>query len=199
MRVWIAAGLGLLLALPVDAAPLESSRALVRALARQGHAEATLRYAVPSVSAGAPRSVSATLAVEPPDRARLDVLATGERITLRQDGGEWLQPQMKQVVKLRPRHAVAALQWWRVLLGDGAGVRERRLPQGGYRLVTTVGRADSADVWLDRKGLPARLELPDGSGGHAIYRLAGWRFSRARGEAAFHLTTPAGYVMVEMP
>ena len=98
MRVWIAAGLGLLLALPVDAAPLESSRALVRALARQGHAEATLRYAVPSASAGAPRSVSATLAVEPPDRARLDVLATGERITLRQDGGEWLQPQMKQVV-----------------------------------------------------------------------------------------------------
>lgn len=199
MRKWVAAGFLLALALPAHAAPLESSRALVRALARHGHAEALLRYVLPPTPGAAPRSVKASLMLEPPDRARLDVPATGERITLRRDGGEWLQPSMKQLVKLRPQHAVAALHWWRVLLGDGAGVRERRLPRGGYRLVTTVGHADSAVVWLDQKGLPVRLELPDGSGGHAVYRLASWRFSRARGEAAFRLATPAHYVMVELP
>ncbi|MEO5987799.1 MAG: hypothetical protein ABIU54_10575 [Candidatus Eisenbacteria bacterium] len=199
MRMWTVVWLGLIFALPAKAAPLEASRALLRALARQGHAQATLRYSVASGPGGAPRDVQATLAVEPPDRARLDVPATGERITLRRDGGEWLQPSMKQVVQLRSRHAVAALQWWRVLLGDGAGVRERRLPRGGFRLVNTLGPADSADVWLDRKGMPARLELPDGSGGHAAYRLTGWRFTRVRGEAAFHLATPPGYVLVDMP
>ena len=191
--------LGVMLAFPANAAPLEASRGLVRSLAARGRAEATLRYAVASSPGAAPRSVHATLALEPPDRARLDVPGTGEKITLRGDGGEWLQPSMKQVVKLRPRHAVAALQWWRVLLGDGAGVRERRLAQGGYRLVTTAGHADSADVWLDTRGLPARLELPDGTGGRAVYRLSGWRFARARGEPAFHLATPAGFVPVDMP
>ena len=190
---------GVLLALPANAAPLEASRALVRSLAQRGRAEATLRYTVAVAPGAAPRSMHATLALEPPDRARLDVPGTGEKITLRGDGGEWLQPSMKQLVMLRPRHAVGALQWWRVLLGDGAGVRERRLAQGGYRLVTTTVHADSADVWLDARGLPARLELPDGTGGRAVYRLAGWRFSRARGNAAFHLATPAGYVPVEMP
>ncbi len=195
----LAVALWFLVVVPVNAAPLEASRALVRSLGQNGRAEATLRYAVPASPGDTPRSVHATLALEPPDRARLDVPATGEKITLRQDGGEWLQPSLKQLVKLRPRHAVAALQWWRVLLGDGAGVRERRLPSGGYRLVTTSGHADSADVWLDAKRLPARLELPDGSGGHAVYRLASWRFSRARGAAAFQLPTPPGYVAIDLP
>lgn len=191
--------LGVMVAFPANAAPLEASWALVRSLAERGRAEATLHYSVAAAPGAAPRNVHATLALEPPNRARLDVPATGEKITLRGDGGEWLQPSMKQLVMLRPRHAVAALQWWRVLLGDGAGVRERRLARGGYRLVTTSGPGDSADVWLDARGLPARLELPDGTGGHAVYRLAGWRFSRARGNAAFHLKTPAGYVPVDMP
>lgn len=199
MKRIVTIGLAAVLAFPVSAAPLESSRALVRSLAQRGRAEATLRYVVASAPGSAPRSVRATLALEPPDRARLDVPATGEKITLRGDGGEWLQPSMKQLIKLRPRHAVAALQWWRVLLGDGAGVRERRLPLGGYRLITTAGQADSADVWLDARGLPARLELPDGTGGRAVYRLAGWRFARARGEAGFRLTTPSGFVPVDMP
>ena len=78
--------LGVLLAFPVSAAPLEASRALVRSLAERGRAEATLRYLVASAPGSAPRSVHATLALEPPDRARLDVPATGEKITLRGDG-----------------------------------------------------------------------------------------------------------------
>ena len=101
MKRIVTIGLAAVLAFPVSAAPLESSRALVRSLAQRGRAEATLRYVVASAPGSAPRSVRATLALEPPDRARLDVPATGEKITLRGDGGEWLQPSMKQLIKLR--------------------------------------------------------------------------------------------------
>ena len=185
-------------------ASLASTRALAAGLARSGRAEATLSWSVPGPPGGMPSVLRGTLAVEPPDRARLDVVGTGERITLRADGGEWLQPALKQFVLLTPRHSVAAMRWWRLLAGSGGagGTEEHRLEARHYRLVvpaTPQADADSAEVWLDARGLPSRLELADGMGGRSAYRLAGWRFTRARGVGAFRLAPPPGVETVELP
>lgn len=183
------------------AAPLESTRALAGGLARSGRAEATLSWSVPGPPGGAPNTLRGTLALERPDLARLDVAATGERITLRADGGEWSQPRLKQFLLLTPRHSVAAMRWWRVMAGAG-GATERRIGGGHFRLLvpaTPAAAADSADVWLDARGLPARLMLADGMGGALSYRLTGWRFTRAEGGASFRLTAPPGVETVELP
>jgi len=192
------------------AAPAESTRALAAGLARGGRAEATLSWSVPGPPGSATRALHGTLAVEPPDRARLDVSGSGERITLRADGGEWLQPEMKQFVLLTPRHSVAAMRWWRLLAGSAAkgggsgppAFQERKLAPGHYRLLvpaTPAADADSAEVWLDASGLPARLALGDGLGGQSGYRLAAWKFTRAKGAAAFRLKAPPGVETVELP
>ena len=185
---------------PVPAAPLECTRRLATELKRTGRAEATLVWNVdgpPGVAAG---RRSGTLALEPPSLARLDVAATGDRVTLRADGGEWLQPGLRQLIKLSPRHAGAAMRWWR-LLASGEGAREKRLGRQGYRLIVSErgAEADSAEVWLDARGLPARLVLDDGAGGRQEYTLRGWRFTRARGAAAFRLAAPPGIEVVELP
>ncbi len=184
------------------AVPLESTRALAAGLARTGRAEATLSWSVPGSPGSTPNALHGRLAVEPPDLARLDVTGTGERITLRSDGGEWFQPGLKQFVRLTPRHALAAMRWWRLLAGaggagGGGGATERRLGPG--RSAMPAAEADSADVWLDSRGLPARLVLADGMGGQSSYRLAGWRFARAKGGAAFRLEVPPGVETVELP
>jgi len=192
---------------PARAAALESTRGLASGLARTGRAEATLSWTVTGPPGSAARAMRGTLAVEPPDLARLDVTGTGERVTLRADGGEWLQPELKQFVRLTPRHSVAAMRWWRLLAGSsGAGgaeaFHERKLAHGHYRLLvpaTPAADADSADVWLDAGGLPARLTLADGMGGESGYRLSGWRFTHAKGIAAFRLTAPPGVETVELP
>ena len=194
-------GLALLLALAggasAQAAPLESSRGLVEQLRRSGRAEATLSWSVAGPD-GKPVASSGRLALEPPSLARLDVARTGEQVTLRPDGGEWLQPALRQMLLLSPRHAGAAMRWWRLLAG-GEGARERRLGPGRYRLVVGAGAAaDSADVTLGERGLPARLRLGAPGEGQE-YRLSDWRFSRARGEREFRLTAPAGVETVELP
>ena len=153
------------------------------------------------MSGGAPQRMRGALAVEPPDLARLDVAGTGERITLREDGGEWLQPAVHQLVILKPRHSVGAMRWWRLLAG-GTGASERKLGAGRYRLVVAsspTADADSADVSLGSGGLPERLELDDGAGGHLVYRLSGWKFTPARGAAAFRIVAPPGTETVELP
>lgn len=183
-----------------QAAGLQSSAALARALAGTGRAEATLRYLTPALS-GAPRAVHATLALEPPDRARMDVSATGEKLVARADGGEWLQPATHQLLRFPARQSAAALRWWRVLLGSGTA-RERRVAADRY-VVTLLGEhgaaVDSAEVWLDPHGLPARLVVPAGDPDAAVYRLGSWRFMRARGAAGFRLVAPRGYEVVETP
>lgn len=183
---------------PVSAATLESSRALVDQLRRAGRAETTLEWTITGAT-GEPSPQRGQLAVEPPSFARLDVSRTGERVTLRPDGGEWLQPQLRQMIRLSPRHAGAAMRWWRLLAG-GEGASERRLAAGRYRLVVGAGTpgADSADVTLDSRGLPARLRLGVGDEAQE-YRLSGWRFVKARGERDFRLSAPAGTEVVEMP
>ena len=195
---------GLMLAACTHAAPLEATRALATSLAHSGRAEATLAWSIAGPPGRAPRALRGTLAVEAPDLARLDVTGTGERITLRADGGEWLQPELKQFVLLTPRHAVAAMRWWRLMAGSSgaAGASERKLGTNHYRLLVPATRAadaDSAEVWLDARGLPARLALADGQGGQSGYRLTGWRFTHAKGGAAFRLTAPSGMETVEMP
>ena len=191
------------------AAPLESTRALAAALARSGRAEAALEMPRPGMpldpsgtAAGAPRATTrATLSIETPDRARIDIAGTGERITLRPDGGEWLQPHLRQMVKLSPPHAALALRWWR-LLSIGAGAHERRLGDRHYRLrIDAAGDADadSAEVWLDPRGLPARLSFAGVAGLPGEYRIFAWRFPRARGAEAFRLSAPTGYETVELP
>lgn len=173
--------------------PLESTRRLAAELKRAGRAEVTLSWAV-----GDDR-LSGALALEPPSLARLVVASTGERVTLRADGGEWLQPALQQMVRLSPEHSGAAMQWWRLLAG-GSGARERRLGRGGYRLVVGSGaEADSAEVWLDPRGFPARLVLGDPIGGRQEYTLRNWRFARAKGVTAFRIQPPAGVEVVELP
>jgi outer membrane lipoprotein-sorting protein len=183
------------------ASTLESTRALSAGLKRTGRAEVTLGWDVAGVTGGPPQRVRGALAVEPPDRARLDVAGTGERITLREDGGEWLQPSVHQLMLLKPRHSVGAMRWWRLLAG-GTGASERKLGTGRYRLLvaaTPTSDADSADVSLGAGGLPERLELDDGAGGHLVYRLSGWKFTPARGAAAFRISAPPGTETVELP
>ena len=180
---------------------LESTRALAAGLKRTGRAEVTLAWEVAGMTGGAPQRMRGALAVEPPDLARLDVAGTGERITLREDGGEWLQPAVHQLVILKPRHSVGAMRWWRLLAG-GTGASERKLGTGRYRLVVVrspTADADSADVSLGSGGLPERLELDDGAGGHLVYRLSGWKFTPARGAAAFRIVAPPGTETVELP
>ena len=42
-----------------------------------------------------------------PDRVRLDFTTTGEKITLRSDGGEWLQPATKQLIRIPAENVTA--------------------------------------------------------------------------------------------
>ncbi|HXJ69984.1 MAG TPA: hypothetical protein VNM39_13825, partial [Verrucomicrobiae bacterium] len=112
---------------------LEATRALAAGLKRTGRAEVTLAWDVPGTG-GSPQRMRGALAVEPPDRARLDVAGSGERITLREDGGEWLQPSVHQLVILKPRHSVGAMRWWRLLAG-ATGASERKLGDRRYRLL----------------------------------------------------------------
>jgi outer membrane lipoprotein-sorting protein len=182
------------------AAPLTCSRALTQALRTHGRAEAALRYALPALD-GTPRTVRATLALEAPVYARLDVATTGEKLVVRSDGGEWLQPQAHQVLHFRAAQAAAPLRWWRVLLGDEVGACERRSGDGFVlTLIDSHGApVDSARVWLDGHGMPSRLEVGDGGGGMTTYRLSNWRMLPGRGAAAFQLSLPSGYESVELP
>ncbi len=194
--------LALALAAPAPhAAPLRAATALARAIGTGGRAEASLRYAVPTAT-GATRAVHATLALEPPDRARIDVTATGEKLVARSDGGEWLQPSTRQLIRFAARQSAGALRWWRVLLGAEGSARERKVGEGRW-VVTLLGErgapVDSAEVWLDPRGLPSRLVVPAGDPEASVYRLSGWRFGRARGATAFRLTAPRGVEVVDAP
>jgi hypothetical protein len=134
---------------------------------------------------------------------RLDFPASGERIALRGDGGEWIQPEARQLVRLaRDRAGLAAWLWEVFLHGGTAGFRER--PLGGRRFALEprerdTGLPDGITLTLDPGGLPAEIEFAEPGGGATRYRFAGWRFTRARGVAAFALAAPRGYAVVDLP
>ncbi len=181
------------------AARLESSAALSRELSRGRSAQVTLHWTTSALPGMPPRTVTGTLTLEAPDRVRLDLAGTGERLVARDDGSEWLQPATRQLLRFGAQQGAPALRWWRALLGDTSQVAERPLAPRRFALVqrTRAGVADSALVRLDGRGLPGELEIASGDG-TLRYRLSGWRFARGRGPAYFRIVAPAGYETVDV-
>jgi outer membrane lipoprotein-sorting protein len=182
-------------------APRRSGEVLAARLSRSGRAEATLERRVADPLTGRMRIEPGRLALEKGGRARVDFTRGGESVTLRPDGGEWLQPALKQMIRFGPESAELGLRWWSTLMDRGAGHEERALG-GGRSLLVLRGEAgaaaDSAWVTLGSDGLPRRLEIIENGGGRAEYRLSGWRFRASRGAAAFALRAPPGYEVVDM-
>lgn len=181
---------------------LVSTRALLAKLSNGGHGEADLRTTIEDPLGGAPTEVRGKLTLERPRYARLD-FPSGERMTLREDGGDWLQPRTRQLIRSGPSSVAEAVQWWGVLL-ESAGDRfvERTLGHGGYELraaATDTSGATRQRVWLGSDGLPARLEVLTPDGSTRTWRLDHWRFGHARGRAAFVLAPPKDYEVVELP
>jgi hypothetical protein len=182
------------------AAPLGSTRALLAGLRAAGRGEAALQLCRTDPLSGRTSVTRGRLVLELPRLARLE-LADGQRLTLREDGGDWLQPAARQLVRAGTRSAAGALAWWGALLDpQAAGVRERKDGPRRYTLVRSgAGGEQAQQVELGADGLP-RLLVPEASPGARVeYRLSRWRFVPARGRADFVLEAPAGFEVVEMP
>ena len=181
-------------------APLGSSRALLAELRSSGRAEATLRLSRLDPLSGRTSAVRGRLILELPRLARLE-LEDGQRLTLREDGGDWLQPATRQLVRAGARSAAGALVWWGALLDPQAtGVRERKVGTRRYVLTRPgAGEALVQRIELGVDGLPRRLTVETSPGERVEYRLTRWRFMRSRGPADFVLEAPAGFEVVELP
>jgi hypothetical protein len=177
-----------------------STRALMAGLRSAGRAEAALRLDRLDPLTGRASVLRGRLILELPGLARLE-LADGERLTLREDGGDWLQPASCQLVRAGRRSAAGALAWWGVLLDpQGAGAMERRAGARAYVLTYAgAGSARTQRIDLGADGLPRRLTVEADPGERVEYRLSRWRFLRSRGRANFVLEAPAGFEVVEMP
>jgi outer membrane lipoprotein-sorting protein len=179
---------------------LVCTRTLLQKLAAAGRAE--VRLVQTSESDAGVATQRASLALEAPQRLRLEYPSTGERIALRADGGEWLQPAARQMLILRGDRAENARALWRMLeAGGGERFSERPLGSGRFELVARgAGGSVPDSVWVDvgGDGLPTRLESRMGDVRWTM-RFSAWRFGRARGRSAFVLRAPAGYETVEMP
>lgn len=145
-------------------------------------------------------STRGRLTLETPNRSRLEFPATGERITLRDDGGEWLQPKLRQLVVFGPERARGARRWWQLLIDGVAPGVEVQSRGARVLLLRSSGGAgpDSARLELDSAGLPARLVVPDGET-RVEYRFKRWSFGAARGVTAFRQRAPAEFERIEMP
>ena len=200
LLVAVLAGAGGWVGAAVVPAPFASTKALRAGLSRYGRAEAALRLSRHDALSGRTLVQRGRLILERPRLARLE-LEDGERLTLREDGGDWLQPAVHQLVRAGARSAGGALVWWAVLLDpqDG-GIQESRTGPREYTLTQAGARAAPAQrIELGPDGLPRRLTVEIGPGEQVEYLLLRWRFSRARGPADFHLAAPAGFEVVEMP
>jgi hypothetical protein len=181
-------------------APLGSTRALLAGLRAAGRGEATVQLSRTDPVGGRSTVTRGRLVLELPRLARLE-LADGQRLTLREDGGDWLQPATRQLVRAGSRSAAGALAWWGALLDpQAAGVRERKDGPRRYSLVRPgAGGEQTQRVELAADGLPRLLVLETGPGERVEYRLTRWRFVRPRGRKDFVLEAPAGFEVVEMP
>ena len=182
---------------------LTATRALVARLAATGRGEASITV-VQSDPLGGPDHIQAgRLALEPPDRVRLDFPATGERVALRGDGGEWIQPQARQMLRLEREQAGMTAWVWEILLTGGArGFSERVV--GPRRFVLEprdrdAGLPEAITVELDSRGFPVQIEFAESAGATTRYRFKSWRFVRPRGPVGFTLTAPRGYATVQVP
>lgn len=203
LRVLLCAWLGVSGAHPVAAAvstPLSSSRALLAGLRSSGRAEATLRLSRPDPLSGRSIVLRGRLILELPGLARLE-LDDGQRLTLREDGGDWLQPATRQLVRAGSRSAAGALVWWGALLDPQAtGIRESKVGPRQY-LLTRPGAGEGAvqRIELGVDGLPRLLAVELSPGERIEYRLTRWRFVRSHGPTDFVLDAPAGFAVVELP
>lgn len=180
-------------------ARLESGRVLASKLAATGRATATIERRSTDPLTGQRVVQQASLALEPPDRTRLD-FGGGESLALRGDGGEWLQPALGQMLRLGAEASEAARRWWDLLLpAPGTRYSETRLAARQYRVIARDGAdADTARVTLDAAGLPASLRFagPDGEPIEVTFRA--WRFAKARGPSAFTLQAPHGVSVIDL-
>jgi hypothetical protein len=202
-RILLCALLGASGGAPAAAAvgrPLGSSRALLVGLRASGRAEATLQLRQADPLSGRTNVLRGRLALELPRFARLE-LEDGQRLTLREDGGDWLQPATRQLVRAGARSAAGALVWWGALLDPReAGIQERKVGARGYVLTRRgAGEALAQRIELGADGLPCRLTVETSPGERVEYRLTRWRFVRSRGAADFALKAPAGFEVVELP
>jgi len=203
LRILLCALLALSAVPPVAAAvtaPLGSSRALIAGLRLSGRAEATLQLSRLDPLSGRTNVVRGRLILELPRLARLE-LEDGQRLTLREDGGDWLQPATRQLVRAGVRSAAGALVWWGALLDlQATGVQERKVGTRQYVLTEPgAGEALTQRIELGADGLPRRLTVEMSPGERVEYRLTRWRFLRSRGPADFVLKAPAGFEVVELP
>jgi hypothetical protein len=147
------------------------------------------------------RVVRGRVALEPPALARVD-FDGGESVTVREDGGEWLQPALKQLVRLGPARARSALGWCDLLLAPGAGViAARDLPDGRVLLLRPEAGSVSDSAWatLDTSGQPTLLEVRENAGELVRVRLRHWTMGSARGRAAYVIAPPHGFEVVDLP
>lgn len=195
LLAWVGAA-GVVSGTPTPPTPL---RELVNRLERHGRGAARV---VQFITSGPDtiRRLSGRLALEPPGCLRLDDAVRGEVLTVRDDGGEWLQPEQRQLLVLGAHRAAQAGMAWRLLLDGGGSFRERRGRDGRWWLhpAGADGWPDSAAVTVQRDGLPRRIELWVGEERWDV-RFTGWTFGRARGPAAFTQRAPAGHEVVPLP
>lgn len=187
-------------ALAADDVP-EASRTFVQELRKAGRAEAPITRHFDHPLTGKPVTMHGRIVLEPPDRARIEFEETGEVVTLRRDGGEWLQPQLEQMVRFDAARAMAALRWW-ALFGRVSDARfeERRAGPREWvlRIAGDGAGRDSARVVLNAKNLPGSVEITEETGGRVRYEIGAWRFTRARGERGFRLSAPQGYEVFDL-
>lgn len=183
-----------------NAAPSGAPTTLGARLRARGSARATFERRMRDLLTGELRREPGRLTLELPARARLEFTRTGERVTLRSDGGEWLQPRLSQMLILDASHASQASRWWRLLLdGQAPGITvERRGARTRVFHSSDGAGPDSAVLRIDAAGLPVSLEVPDIQG-TSEFRFGAWSFGRASGEAAFRQKAPAGYDVIDLP
>jgi hypothetical protein len=147
---------------------------------------------------GTRTTLKGRVALEPPDRVALAFPASGERLALRADGGEWLQPNLEQMMRLGPRACASARTWWAALLGKPIPGLTLKAAGKQRVLAIAVETSDSAWVELDGHGDPRALEFMDG-GSRVRFQFSGWRFERPKGAAAFTIAAPKDFAVVDLP
>jgi len=174
-------------------------RPLMDRMSRAGRAEA---HVVIRVATGneAPTSRRGTVALEPPDRMRLQYTDSQEALTARGDGGEWLQPELTQMLTMSGEQARRAAALWQVMRSRSSNYAERKLGADTWRVTIQEEGADaeSLNVTVGADHLPSKIETRVGDL-HWTIQMSSWRFAKARGQDAFVLHAPAGYEVIPMP
>ncbi len=179
-------------------AGLSATRELVRRLAvGRGEVAIAQRETDALGEVGPPRH--GTLALEPPDRLKL-ALVGGEVLTVRRDGGEWLQPTLGQMIRFGAGGAGAATHLWGLLLGRATGAVETPRAASGWslRFDSEDSALDSVHVDLGPDRLPRRIVAWPAAGGRFEARLSGWKFGRAAGAKGFSQRAPRGIEVVPL-